>query len=132
MLVCISISLGPSTALVWRIRLFCLLNIKAICWRLLPPQDIPLMCCVFAVHYRACKAPQVQRRDNECTHDPQFSSRGWEYRALTCSAAHGERRARMQIHVRVPSANFDSSYEVHSCFFLHLSSSLLFTYFPLT
>ncbi len=35
-----------------------LLNIKAICWCLLPPQDIPLMCRVFAIHYRARKAPR--------------------------------------------------------------------------
>lgn len=33
-----------------------LLNIKAICWCLLP-QGMPMMCLVFAIHYRACKAP---------------------------------------------------------------------------
>lgn len=35
-----------------------LLDIKAICWRLLPPQDIPLMCRLCAIHYRARKAPR--------------------------------------------------------------------------
>lgn len=43
--------------LVWPVR-SARVNIKAICWRLLPPQDIPLMCRLCAIHYRARKAPR--------------------------------------------------------------------------
>lgn len=61
--VCLPTSLNFN--LIWPIRsarvkdlALHLLDIKAICWRLLPPQDIPLMCCVLAIHYRVREAPQ--------------------------------------------------------------------------
>lgn len=91
------------------------LDIKAICWRLLPPQDIALTRRPCAAHYRARKAPQQSNeirgagwQDNECTHLPPINSGRWADGVLTCSAMHGQSCALMQIHVPVPSVNLDS------------------------
>lgn len=72
-----------------------LLDIKAICWGLVPPQDIALKCWACAIHYEVRKAPQQLNEIIKSAWKNSPSGGRWDDRGVFHTQPCAQSRAQM-------------------------------------